>query len=97
MDLIIERGVNMPNLTQLKTTFLNPPSEFTPIPFWFWNDDLSAEEIKRQIHEFHAKEVDGFVIHPRMGLPRTIPYLSDVFMNLVEVAVTEAAELGMKI
>jgi len=87
----------MPNLEQLKQIFINPPSEFTPIPFWFWNDDLTEEELKRQIHEFHAKEVDGFVIHPRMGLPRSIPYLSDVFMNLVEVAVTEAAALGMTI
>lgn len=24
----------------LKEQFLNPAKEFTPIPFWFWNDDL---------------------------------------------------------
>ena len=26
----------------------NPSNEFTPIPFWFWNDELSNAEIERQ-------------------------------------------------
>ncbi|WP_143810248.1 hypothetical protein [Paenibacillus sp. MY03] len=67
----------------LRRQFENSPGEFAPIPFWFWNDELSQDEIIRQIHDFHAKEVGGFVIHPRMGFPRSIPYLSDEFMALV--------------
>jgi hypothetical protein len=67
------------------------------MPFWFWNDGLTREELIRQLHEFHAKEVDGFVLHPRMGLPRTLPYLSEPFMALVETAVSEAAKLGMTV
>lgn len=82
---------------RLKQTFINPPSEYSPVPFWFWNDELSKAEIIRQIHDFHAKEVDGFVIHPRMGLPRTMPYLSEQYLELVEVAVAEANLLGMKV
>lgn len=81
----------------LKQQFASPPAEFTPIPFWFWNDELTREEILRQIHDFHEKEVDGFVVHPRMGLPRSMPYLSDAFMELVELAVSEAHKLGMKV
>jgi hypothetical protein len=81
----------------LKAQFLDPPAEFSPIPFWFWNDKLSREELIRQIHDFHAKEVDGFVIHPRMGLPRAMPYLSESYMDLVEAAVTEASMLGMQV
>lgn len=84
-------------LESLKQTFINPPSEFSPIPFWFWNDELSKSEIIRQIHDFRAKEVEGFVIHPRMGLPRTMPYLSESYMELVEAAVAEAQRLGMKV
>ena len=81
----------------LKRQFTEPPAEFSPIPFWFWNDDLSREEIVRQIRDFHAHEVHGFVIHPRMGLPRAMPYLSDAYMELVEAAVAEAAGLGMRV
>ncbi|RKP54926.1 hypothetical protein D7Z26_06710 [Cohnella endophytica] len=81
----------------MKQQFIDPPVEFSPMPFWFWNDELSKDEIVRQIYDFHSKEVDGFVIHPRMGLPREMPYLSEPYMELVEVAVAEAAALGMKV
>ncbi|PWW00990.1 alpha-L-rhamnosidase-like protein [Paenibacillus cellulosilyticus] len=81
----------------LKQQFIAPAAEFSPIPFWFWNDELTREELIRQIHEFHSKGVDGFVIHPRMGLSRQIPYLSDTYMDLVEAAVEEAARLGMSV
>lgn len=87
----------MKQLNVLKQQFITPPTEFSPIPFWFWNDELSQVEIIRQIHDFHAKEVDGFVLHPRMGMPRTMPYLSEPYMDLVEIAVNEAAKLGMKV
>lgn len=77
--------------------FLNPGAEYTPIPFWFWNDDLNRDELLRQMHEFKAKEVEGFVIHPRMGLPRSIGYMSETYLDLVEMVVREAANLGMKV
>lgn len=81
----------------LKEKFLHPDDEFTPIPFWFWNDSLNEEEIRRQIHDFREKGVMGFVIHPRIGIPKNIEYLSDRFMQLVRFAVAEAARLGMKV
>lgn len=87
----------MNSFEDMKKIFMDPPSEFSPMPFWFWNDELTGEEIVRQIQDFHAKEVDGFVIHPRMGLPRSIPYMSDVYLNFVETAVAEADRLGMKV
>lgn len=81
----------------LKQEFLNPPAEFSPIPFWFWNDTLSEQEITRQIEEFHSKGIMGFVIHPRKGLPKEIPYLSDCFFHYVKHAVAEAARLNMHV
>ena len=48
-------------------TFSNPPREFSVLPFWFWNDELDAEEIRRQIGDFGAHGVYGFVIHPCVG------------------------------
>lgn len=85
------------SLTKAREAFLHPSNEFTPIPFWFWNDALTKDELRRQIHEFHDKGVAGFVIHPRMGLPRSIPYLSDCFMDYVRFAVEEAAALDMRV
>lgn len=81
----------------LHKQFLRPSEEFTPIPFWFWNDDLTKEEIRRQIHDFHEKGVNGFVLHPRIGIPKEIVYLSDYFMELVQTAVHEADVLGMTV
>lgn len=84
-------------MAKLTDAFLKPSDEFTPIPFWFWNDRLTHEEIKRQIHEFYKKGVMGFVLHPRLGIPKDIEYLSDAFMEFVLTAVKEAARLGMRV
>ncbi|OLS42168.1 glycosylhydrolase-like jelly roll fold domain-containing protein [Bacillus sp. MRMR6] len=77
--------------------FLQPSDEFTPIPFWFWNDLITNDEIIRQIRDFKEKGVMGFVIHPRMGMPKEIGYLSDLYLDFVETAVQEAAKLGMQV
>ncbi len=82
---------------KLKKEFANPSDEFTPIPFWFWNDNLEEQEIIRQINNFKQKGIMGFFIHPRIGIPEHIEYLSDEFMELVKCAVQEAAKLGMKV
>ena len=71
--------------------------EFTPIPFWFWNDYLSEEEILRQMKEMKDKGVDGFVIHPRKGLPSSIGYLSDEYFHYVKFVVKKAKEMDMKV
>lgn len=84
-------------IERLKHSFLCPNDEFTPIPFWFWNDKLTEKEIIRQIHDFYDKGVNGVVIHPRIGIPEDIQYLSDEFMNYVVIAVKEAKKLGMKV
>lgn len=80
-----------------KRQFLEPDDEFSPMPFWFWNDALDEAEIVRQIRDFRSKGVAGFVIHPRLGLSESIPYMSDIYLGLVETAVVEADRLGMKV
>jgi hypothetical protein len=78
-------------------TYNEPAAEFTPMPMWFWNDALDEAEIRRQIEDFCSHEVAGFIIHPRIGLPRDIPYLSDLFLDHVASAVATAARLGMTV
>ncbi|MBN1936753.1 MAG: hypothetical protein JW934_18980 [Anaerolineae bacterium] len=81
----------------LDPSFLNPPTEFSLIPFWFWNDDLSEAELLRQIDDMEAHGVYGFVIHPRVGLPRSIGWMSERMLHFVRFAVDEAARRGMQV
>ncbi|MFO7621524.1 MAG: glycosyl hydrolase [Bacteroidales bacterium] len=75
--------------------FIDPPREFSVMPFWFWNDTLKDEEIIRQIADFEANGVYGFVIHPRIGLPGTIGWLSPAMIHFMHVAIREAARRKM--
>ncbi|MEJ5199839.1 MAG: glycosyl hydrolase, partial [Anaerolineae bacterium] len=62
-------------------------------PFWFWNDRLSADEIRWQVAEMARQGVRGFFIHPRQGLGQ--PYLSEAFFEMVDVAIAAAEEHGL--
>jgi|WetSurMetagenome_2_1015567.scaffolds.fasta_scaffold08091_1 hypothetical protein len=75
--------------------FRNPPREFSVMPFWFWNDTLRDEEIVRQIADFEAHGVYGFVIHPRIGLPGNVKWLSAEMIHAMEVAISEASRRKM--
>ena len=77
--------------------FADPPREFSVMPFWFWNDDLREDEILRQIADFDAHGVYGFVIHPRIGLPNEIAWMSPRMLGMMRVAIAEAARRAMKV
>lgn len=74
-----------------------PDPEFAQMPFWFWNDELDDREIARQMAEFRAQGVYAFVIHARMGLPTSIPYMGKRWLGHVRFAVEEAARTGMRV
>lgn len=80
-----------------RTQLSRPDPEFTQVPFWFWNDALDNREIARQMAEFRRHGVYGFVIHGRMGLPTTIPYMGRRWLEHVRFAVEEAARTGMRV
>lgn len=71
--------------------------EFSPIPFWFFNDTPDEDKIRAQLKNYSEKGVNGLVLHPRIGLPADLPYLSDGYFKAVRFIVKTAAELGMKI
>jgi hypothetical protein len=79
----------------LAKDFINPPREFSVMPFWFWNDTLKDEEIIRQITDFEAHGVYGFVIHPRIGLPDNVKWLSPEMIHSMNVAIGEASRRKM--
>jgi len=85
------------NAQEVPEQFKNPPREFSVLPFWFWNDTLKADELLRQIEDFDAHGVYGFVIHPRMGLPANMDFLSPEMLALMRVAIEEAEHRDMKV
>ena len=84
-------------MSNLKNEFSSPSDEFTPIPFWFWNDELIPEKLKQQLQNFYQKGIRAVILHPRMGLPSSLVYLSEEYLDHVEYVVKLASELGMKI
>ncbi|MBQ7851036.1 MAG: hypothetical protein IJ343_15025, partial [Clostridia bacterium] len=84
-------------LDEMQKAFLAPDPAYSPIPFWFWNDALTREELTRQIDDFRSHGVMGFVIHPRKGLDERIGYMTEEYLALVRHAVNEAAARGMQV
>lgn len=80
---------------ELPAGWLEPAPEFSLAPFWFWNDRLSEKEIARQLDDFKAHGVCGFVIHPRAGLPRDIGWMSENMIKFMRFAIEQAAERDM--
>ena len=82
---------------ELLGDILSPSDEFTPVPFWFFNDRPEKEKIEAQLADFVQKGVCAFVLHPRIGIPEEIPYLSEAFFETVGFIVRTAANLNMKV
>lgn len=76
---------------------LQPGMEFTPIPFWFFNDAFDEEKVRNQLADYVEKGVNGLVLHPRIGVPKEMPYLSEEYFRAVRFIVKTAAELEMKV
>lgn len=84
-------------MSSLAEQFRVPGAEYSLMPFWFLNDRLDRGELLRQMDDFRQKGIDGFVLHPRMGLPDDYEYLGEPFMSDVRFLVTEAHRRGMKV
>lgn len=87
----------MEETLQLLKELLEPGEEFTPIPFWFLNDMPKEEKIRAQLMDYVEKGVNGFVLHPRIGVPESVPYLSEEYFQAVRFIVDTASGLGMKV
>ena len=75
--------------------FNKPTAEYTSAPLWVWNDQVTKEEIKSQLDDFHSKGIDQVFVHPRPGL--VTEYLSAEWLDLFKYAVTVGKQNGMKI
>lgn len=77
--------------------FCDPPREYTLIPFWFLNDELNKDELRRQLDDFAAHGVYGVVPHARMGLAKEFAFMSEPWLDMLRFCVEHAAAREMKI
>ena len=80
---------------KLPSELLHPPRTSSVLPFWFWKDTLDEREIIRQIADFQDHGVHGFIIHPRVGLPRDLGWMSAPLLHFYRVAIAEAQRRNM--
>jgi hypothetical protein len=82
---------------ELPRELAEPPREFSVMPFWFWTDALDEDEIVRQIDDMERHGVFGFVLHPRVGLPRELGWMSDRLLHFYRIAIDEARRRRMHV
>jgi hypothetical protein len=82
-------------LTELRQFFADPPAQYRAVPFWVWNEQITAVGIDFQLEEFKKAGIGGVFVHPRPGL--LTEYLSDEWFAMIDHAVQKGRELGMEI
>ena len=92
--LAAAQAENVDSYTRLKALFPNPPAEFSTLPFFVWNGEMTRAEIDRVLKDYVSQGVRGFFIHPRPGM--ITPYLDDNWFALVRYTVDQAKKLGMQ-
>lgn len=80
-------------IEQLCREILHPDKEFSPVPFWFFNDMPDEDKIRKQLTDYVDKGVNAIVLHPRIGVPVEIGYLSKEYFKAVRFIVKTADEL----
>ncbi len=81
-------------IKKLENDFKVFPRRFSLVPLWFWNDDLTDEEIVWQLKELKSKNIMEFMSMPMAGL--NTPYLSAEYFEKFLFAVQQAEKLGLK-
>lgn len=79
----------------VRTSFADPPRQYSSGPLWVWNDLLTDEQIRFTLQDLAGQRVRQVWVHPRPGL--MTPYLSQEWFRLWKVALGEAARLDMSI
>lgn len=77
--------------------FKRPSREFGIMPFWFWNGEMSYEEMEYQLREYYNKGIPAIYIHARFGILEPIGYLTDDWFDRVKFTIEKAQEIGLQV
>lgn len=78
----------------LYSKFSAPGAEYRGKPFWSWNGELEADELKRQVGVMKEMGLGGYFMHSRAGL--ITEYLGDEWFELINSTADEGTRLGME-
>lgn len=88
------------DISNLKDSFINPPTNCWPHTRWWWpGNPVSKEEITWQLEQMRSHGIRG-VEQISMGAyyeKGNIPYLSDEYLEMAKHTVAEAKRLGMEV
>ncbi len=76
--------------------FKKPSREFGILPFWFWNGELSYDEIEYQLKEFKDKGLPGVYIHARFGVREELGYMNEAWLDRCRFTLQKAHEMGLQ-
>lgn len=82
-------------IDELKKGFVQPPAEYSILPFWSWNGTLVPGKLTWQIDQMMDKGIYGAFLHARAGLDESeTPYFSDGFWAAVDTTISYSAKKG---
>ncbi len=84
------------DLAAKRKTFLDPPPENRPAPFWFWNDHLDPKRLIEQYDLLVDAGMGGACMHARSGLDSE-EYLDETWFEAARAVVDHARERGKKV
>ncbi len=76
--------------------FAIPSKEFGIMPFWFWNGEMSYDEIEYQLKEFKDKGCPAIYIHARFGVREELGYMNEAWLDRCKFTIEKAKELGLQ-
>ena len=78
----------------LYRSFLDPPHDFSPMPFRFWNGKMEGPIIQQQIRAMVDQHVYGAFLHGRDGLQT--PYLSEEWFKAIGAGLEQSRKSGFE-
>ena len=89
------RTIPINDYEMLMSYFQNPPPEYSTVPFWVWNVEITKKKIDVQLKSFKNQGISSLIVHCRPGL--ITEYLSDEWFELNRYALEQAKGMDMKL
>lgn len=78
----------------LYQAFIDPPRDFSPMPFWFWNGKMEGPIIQQEIRDMVDQHIYGAFLHARDGLQT--PYLSEDWFKAFGAGLEQSKKSGFE-
>ena len=84
----------MTDADRLHQAFVDPPREFSLMPFWFWNGKVEGPVVQQQVRDMVDQHVYGAFLHGRDGLET--PYLSEDWFKAIGAGLEQSKKSGFE-